>query len=102
MDAAAFAGRGVIELARLRLGERDQLLHVVRGQRRVDQNDERAGGDEPDRREVLARVVADVWIKRRIDGERSGAAEPERVAVGRGLGDLAGAERAAGAAVVFD
>ena len=56
----------------------------------------------PDRREILARVVADIRIKRRIDGERASAAEPERVAIGGGLGDLARADRAAGAAVVLD
>jgi hypothetical protein len=51
---------------------------------------------------VLARVVTCFWIKRGIDGERAGTAEPERVAVGRRLGDLARADRAAGAAMVLD
>ena len=32
VNAAAAAGGGIIELARLLLGERDQFLHVVRGQ----------------------------------------------------------------------
>src|SRR4029078_12155429 len=101
MYAAPAAGRSIIQLARLRLGERDELLHVVRGHRRVYQDYERTGGDKADRREVLALIVAGVRIKRRVDGERAGAAEPEGVAVGRGLGDLAGADRTAGPTAGF-
>jgi hypothetical protein len=62
VNAAAFAGRCIVEFARLLLGERDQLLHVVGGQRWIHQDDERAGSDQSYRREVLARVVADVRI----------------------------------------
>ena len=102
MDATASAGRCIVEFARLRFGERDQLLNVARGQRLVHQNNQGTGGDQANRREILARVVSGIRIKRRIDGKRTGAAEPERVAVRGGLGDLAGADRAAGTAMVFD
>src|SRR5665213_4469860 len=102
MNAAAFAGGGVIELAGLRFGERDQFLHIMRGQRRVHQNDEWTGSDQSDWREILARVVADIGVKRRVNRKRAGAAEAKRVAVGRGLGDLARAERAAGATMILD
>ena len=59
-------------------------------------------GNQADRREVLARIVAGVRIKRRVDGERASAAEPKGVAVGRSLGDLTGADRTAGTTAVFN
>src|SRR5689334_2447319 len=102
MDAAAGACRRVIEFARLRLGERNQLLNVVDGNRLVHHDNERTGGDQSDRREILAWVIADIWVKCRVDGERAGTTEPERISVGCGLGDSAGADRAAGAAAVLD
>ena len=74
----------------------------LRRHRRMHQHDQRAGRDQADRREILARVVADIGIERRIDRERAGAAEHERVAVGRGLRDRARRDRAAGAAAVLD
>ena len=75
---------------------------VFAGDGRVHQHDQRTGRDQADRREILARVVADIRIERRIDRVRAGAAEAERVAVGRGLRDLARRDRAAGAALVLD
>ena len=57
-------------------------------------------GDEPDRRKVLARVVAGIGVEARIDRNRAGVAEQQRVAVGLGLGDRAGAKIAAGAGAV--
>src|SRR5262245_14282294 len=102
MDAAACAGGGIIEFAGLRLRERDQLANGMDRQRRMHANDERAGGDEADRREIPARIVADIVVERRIDRERAGAAEPECVAVGRCLGDLTGGDAAARAAAILD
>ncbi len=102
MDAAADAGRGVVELARFRLGEIDQFADRVNRQGRVDQHDQRAGADQADGREILARVVADIRIERRIDAERPGTADHQRVAVRRAPGDLAGRDRAAGAGAVLD
>ena len=91
-DAAAGAGRGIVKLARLRFRERDQFLHIVRRHRLVHQDNERAGGNQADWCKILARVVADIRIECRIDGERAGATKSERIAVGRRLGDLAGAD----------
>src|SRR5262245_59639345 len=62
MDATTGSGRGVIKLARPRLRQCDQLLHVVRGHRLVHEDYERAGSNQADRREVFARVIADIWI----------------------------------------
>lgn len=39
------------------LRERDQLLHVARGERRMNDKDPRPVGDQRDRREVAHRVV---------------------------------------------
>ncbi len=57
---------------------------------------------KPTGSKVLARVVADIAVERRVDGERAGAAEAQRVAVRRGLRDLPRRDRAAGAAAVLD
>ncbi len=102
MDAAADAGGGVVELARILLGERDQLRDAACRQIRVDQHDQRAGADQADRREVLARIVADVLVERRVDRQRAGPADDQGVAVGRGLGDRPRRGRAAGAGAVLD
>ena len=84
------------------LRQRDQVGDRAHRQRRVHAYDQGAGGDEADRGEILARVVADIAVERRIDGQRAGAAEPQRVAVGHALGDLAGGDAAACAATIFD
>jgi hypothetical protein len=62
----------------------------------------RHGSNQADGREILARVVTGVGIETWIDRHRAGVTEQERVAVGLGLGDRPGAERAAGAAAVVD
>ena len=68
---------------------------------RMHQHDIAARRDQADRREILARVVADVGIERRVDRKRA-RRDQKRVAVGRGLGDLARRDGAAGAAAVLD
>ena len=71
------------------------------GDRRMHQHDIAARRDQADRREILARVVADVGIERRIDRERA-RRDQKRVAVGLGLRHLARRDGAAGAAAVLD
>src|SRR5262245_10891524 len=87
MDATAAPGGVFVELAGLRLGEVDQLLQVACADRFAHEDNERAGGNQADRREVLAGVVTDIGIECRIDGKSAGTAEPERIAVGRRLCD---------------
>ena len=84
------------------LGQRDQLRDRLRRHRRMHQHDSALGGDQADRRKILARVIADIGIERRIDRKRAGAADHQRVAVGLGLRDLARRDGAAGAAAVLD
>jgi len=57
--------------------------------------------DQKDRIEILAVVEGQVAIKRAVDRKRSGIVQ-DRVAVGRGFGDHFLADRAAGAAAIFD
>ena len=56
----------------------------------------------PIAREILARIVTGVGIERRVDRERAGIGQQDGVAVGRGLCDRTGRDRAAGAAAVLD
>src|ERR1043165_7528593 len=94
VNAAADACRGVSELAWLFPGERNELGDALCRNVVVDQNDQGRRRDQADRGEVLARVVPDVRIERRVDRERAGAAEAKRVAVCWCLRDLAGRDRA--------
>ena len=57
----------------LRPGERDQLLRVLRGNRRMHDEDQRRGERERYRLEVLHRVVRELRIQRRRDRRRSRA-----------------------------
>ena len=101
MRRSADAARCKIEFARLGLGERDQLLHVVRRQRRMRNHDQRRGAHQRDVGEVLERVVGQFWIEGWIDRMRrdDGA---EGVAIGRGLGDHIGADDGVGARLVLE
>jgi len=54
----AVSGGGIAQMAGLRLGERDQLLHRARRHVRVNHQHLRDAADEADTGEVLRRVVA--------------------------------------------
>ena len=58
--------------------------------------------DERDRHEVLHGIVGKVLVEARVDRVRADGAAHDRVAVGRGLGDLGGTEPAARARLVLD
>jgi hypothetical protein len=68
----------------------------------MDHPGERLLRSARDRREVAQRVVAELRIERRVDRHRAGVGHPQRIAVGRRLGDELGADRAAGAGLVVD
>ena len=59
-------------------------------------------GKSGHRRNVLARIVGHLLAKPEIGAERAGPAEPDHVAVGRGLGDRFDRDHAAGAGAVLD
>ena len=98
----AVAGRCEIDLARARLGERDQLRHRVGGHRGIDHQDVGLGADQADRDEILLGVVVQLLVERGVGGEDAVVAHQQRVAVGSGTGDLLGGDVAAGAGPVLD
>ncbi len=91
----------VVELARVRLGVRDQLLDAGDGNRRVDDEDLRNHRGEAHRHEIALDVERQLLVELRVDRVRR-QREQDRVAVGRRFRDDVGAEIAGGAAAVVD
>ena len=85
------------ELARLRARQGNQLLNGLRRHVVVHRQDVGREGDLGDRREVLDRIVRQRLVEAQVGDDRGVARHHQRVAVGRGLGDEAGREAAAGA-----
>ena len=102
MRGRAIAGRGEIELAGLRLGERDQLLQRFRRHVRIDHQDIGLRADQRDRHEILLRAVGELFVQALVGGEDAVVAHQQRVAVGRRMGDRIGRDIAAGAGPVLD
>ena len=96
----AVAGRGVTDVAGLRLRERDQLFKRLRREFRIDHHHHRNGAEQRHRREVLDRIEGQLGVERRRDRDRAWR-QQQRVAVGRGLRHRIGAEIAAGAGLVL-
>ena len=100
--AGAVAGRGVVQLARVLAQVLEQPLAVGhRHALRVHHDDLRHAGDHADGHEVGLDVVVELRVHRRRDRVVHRAHE-QRVAVGCGARGHAGADRAAGAALVVD
>ncbi len=97
----AGAGRGVAELAGLRLGEAHELGECLHRQLPRRHEHERRAADHADRREIPERVERQPRGQRLARGMGGGVGKPERVSVRRRLGDHIGADdRAAADAVV--
>ena len=79
-DGRAVAGRAVVELPGTAFRQRNHLLHAVRGDRRVADEEQRRLPDQRDRLEILDRVVRHLREERRAHGERV-RDEHQRVAV---------------------
>jgi hypothetical protein len=101
MRQAADAGRCEIEFPRLRLGERDQLLHVAGGHVAGDDEHFRHRRHQRDGHKILRHVVRH-FLQDRIDDQRTRADDADRVAVGGRLCDRIGAEHAGLAATIVD
>src|SRR5258707_14260885 len=101
MRRAAIAAGTVVDPARLRARERDQLLHRTCSKGRM--RDERVGGPRHQRhgRKVPRGVVRD-FSNQGIDDEAPRSDRKQRVAVGHRLGDEVGADVAARAGTVLD
>ena len=80
-DGAADAGGAERDLLLLR--QRDQLRHGLRRHRVVQHDRVRREVGEPDGDEVLERIVAELGLHERIDGQRAVRAGEQRVAIGR-------------------
>ena len=99
---AAGTRRAVVDLAGTFFGERDEVLHAVRGQRRVGHEDEMHVDHLGNRREGPQRVDShlrkEVLVRRHV----AHRGHEERVAVGIGARRDLGADRAACAGTVLD
>jgi hypothetical protein len=71
-------------------------------QRRIGDQHESVGADHGDVGKILDRIIADIGIDRRAGDVRPGAADHQRIAVGRGAGGERGADGAARAGMVLD
>src|SRR5207244_204816 len=101
MRLAAVAEGAVIQLARLALGERHELAHILRRQAGMRQQEVIALQDERDRREAALGIVGQRLVEKAVGGEGLVHRGEERVAVGRGLRHRLGADVAARAGAVL-
>ena len=95
------AGRGVVELAGVGLGQRDEFAERFRRHFRIEQKQQRILPHHDDRGEVALRIVRQARPRRRHDREARGHHQ-ERMAVGRRLGGRVGADDAARGRPVVD
>ena len=77
-------------------------VSVFAGKRRMREQRDRHRCDQPDRREILARVEAGIGIETGIDRQRAGMAEEQRMTVGRALDEGAGTDQAGAAGAIVD
>ena len=101
MEIAAVAGRGIGELARLRLRERDQILDCFRRHRVVHDQHEGRRDDERHRRKIAHGVERQLRKQGRIHYEWKRMQE-RRVAVGRRPRGKLGADVAVRPGAVID
>ena len=102
MVGAADAGGAVIQRARLALRQRHQLGDSLHAERRVHHQDIGIGRGHADRHQVLFRIVGEFRVDARVDRDRTGLTEQQRVAVRIGALDDLGADAAIAAAAIFD
>ena len=96
------AARAERQLAGIVLGKRDEVGERVHAQVRRHHEHERSVADHCDRHKIPHRIVGRVLVHVHGDRERRGAAEQQRVTVGRGLGDRRGPDHGASAGPVLD
>src|SRR5215831_14321364 len=89
------------ELARLRACECDKFVHVLGRHVAMDHKHARREDHERDRGQVLDRVVRQLFVQARIDGN-GGTGHHQRVTVGRGLCGTLDRNIAAGAGRILD
>jgi len=81
----------------------NEFLEVLGGKMLARHHGDRRVGGQPDRLEILDRIVADAGREHRRGDVRAHAGGQQRVAIGRRCGDARGSDRAAGTAhVLYD
>ena len=102
MNRRAEAGGRHAQRARLRLGQRDQLLYVADRKRFRNHQQQGGAGQQGYRREILFRVVRQLVPEQAgIDRERA-VDDADRVAIGRGSRNRLGTDEARPAAPVVN
>ena len=91
----AVALRSEVDLAVLRFEVGDQLDQVLCGHRGIGDEDMRHVGHQAHRDEILLDVVAELGIQAHAHRMRGHGGHEKRIAVGRGLGGVFGADVAA-------
>ena len=100
-DVRAGAERAEGVLAGVGLHHGGELAHVARRELGLHREHQVGQADLGDGLEVLQRVVGDLGEQRRVL-DVGGDGHEQRLAVGRGAGDLLAADHAAGAGAVLD
>ena len=100
--AGADRRRADVHLAALLLREFDHLADGLGREARMRQQRDRHRGEQADRGEVLARIESGVGVKARVDRDRTGVAEEQRVAVRRAADQRARADEARAADAIVD
>ena len=96
------ARRGIEQLLVARSCQRLKLLQARQLERGMHHHEVGGRGHQRDRLEIGQRLVGQVGIEERADGEAADIAKEQRVAVGLRLGDDIRADIARNAAAVFD
>ena len=81
------AGRAEIELAGLRLGERDEFTECFRINLGIKHDQHRHVSDDGNRRKCGLRVEWHLGVEELVGRENAGRSHQQRVAIGLGLGD---------------
>ena len=98
----AHTGAAIGHVRLVLLGIGDELLEVRHRQTCLGDQQQRRRPGEADRLEAGQRVVGQLLEQGGVGDVRADRAEPDRVAVGRGVRELGQSDRAAGAADVLD
>ena len=96
----AHSGGAVVDVVGPGARQRDEVPHVVDGQRIGDRQDEGKGGHERDGLEVPGRIVR--HLLEDLRDHVPGIEEGQGIAVGRGMRDRLDADQARGAGLVLD
>ena len=102
MADATGAGRTKIELAGILFGIGDELGERLRGDRRMNNDDDRQIGDNREHAQFTVGIVGELLVEHRIHHDDRARREKQGVTVRLAMGDGFGADRALRAGLVLD